>query len=466
MSIFTILTTLSIFVTVVQATPTDYIIGGDQAAVGDYPYFVEMAGCAGALIEPDTVLFAAHCPNGLGHQVIVGAYERGTLNDGGIMRYCEQYVPHPGYDGINNDFALCKLDSPVELDDDKVTLQWNRDGSVPGNDDNLIVMGLGATAEGGDSATYLQKLEVPVVSQADCRRPIMYGSLITDQMLCAGLEEGGKDSCQGDSGGPIVKREDQGDGTFVDIHVGVVSFGEGCARPNKPGVYARTSAVTNWIETTMCNDFNSVASECNNSPTPPPTCEAELDILVRTDTYGYETSWSLKKEASGEEIATRSYKIAFFGNSHSICVEKNTCYNFNITDSYGDGMCYNDDCGLYELKTPNQQPFKQGARFGAFETTRFCIDDQGNKVDELVLNPIVGSESEDEQVECKDEKGFSFQGGRGCGFVSRKRFGKRKRLCKKEVRKNKIVADHCLKSCGEVGIGECKHMKKPKRGLN
>lgn len=64
----------------------------------------------------------------------------------------------------------------------------------------------------------------------------LYGGDIVDSvMLCAGDPGGGKDSCQGDSGGPIFDQE----GT----HVGVVSWGFGCAQAKFPGVYSRVSGV-------------------------------------------------------------------------------------------------------------------------------------------------------------------------------------------------------------------------------
>uniref|UniRef100_A0A3B4FHP3 Peptidase S1 domain-containing protein n=1 Tax=Pundamilia nyererei TaxID=303518 RepID=A0A3B4FHP3_9CICH len=68
-----------------------------------------------------------------------------------------------------------------------------------------------------------------------------YMGNITDNMICAGLRTGGKDSCQ-DSGGPTVSKQN---GRW--IQAGIVSFGEGCAEPNFPGVYTRVSQYQTWI---------------------------------------------------------------------------------------------------------------------------------------------------------------------------------------------------------------------------
>jgi hypothetical protein len=69
------------------------------------------------------------------------------------------------------------------------------------------------------------------------------GSLETALHICAGAS--GRDSCQNDSGGPLMASNGR--------IVGVVSFGDGCAKPGKPGVYARVSSVaTSFIEKGIC----------------------------------------------------------------------------------------------------------------------------------------------------------------------------------------------------------------------
>lgn len=83
------------------------------------------------------------------------------------------------------------------------------------------------------------------MSQETCRKSKYGSSRITDNMLCAGYAEGGKDSCQGDSGGPLHIANNA---TKTYQLAGVVSWGEGCARPNAPGVYTRVTQYLDWID--------------------------------------------------------------------------------------------------------------------------------------------------------------------------------------------------------------------------
>nr|CAI5866442.1 unnamed protein product [Callosobruchus analis] len=84
------------------------------------------------------------------------------------------------------------------------------------------------------------------MSNKDCRNTNYSSKMISDNMLCAGYPDTGKkDSCQGDSGGPLVTRKRNSSRYEV---IGIVSWGNGCARPGYPGVYTRVTQYVDWIK--------------------------------------------------------------------------------------------------------------------------------------------------------------------------------------------------------------------------
>ncbi|XP_058615098.1 suppressor of tumorigenicity 14 protein-like isoform X2 [Onychostoma macrolepis] len=90
-------------------------------------------------------------------------------------------------------------------------------------------------------ASVLQKAEVHIINNTVCNNLMDDG--ITPHMICAGVLSGGVDACQGDSGGPMTSTESNGR-MFL---AGVVSWGDGCGRRNRPGVYTRVTEYRSWI---------------------------------------------------------------------------------------------------------------------------------------------------------------------------------------------------------------------------
>ena len=111
---------------------------------------------------------------------------------------------------------------------------------APSDGTQCWITGWGRLSSGGATPEKLQQASVPIASRARCDKA--YPRRIHDSMICAGLDQGGRDSCQGDSGGPMVC--ETGGRYYLQ---GVTSWGFGCARPGKFGVYAKVKFLLTWI---------------------------------------------------------------------------------------------------------------------------------------------------------------------------------------------------------------------------
>ena len=220
---------------------TPYVVGGTRAAQGEFPWMVRLSmGCGGALYSPTLVLTAAHCVSRTGANTSITA-TLGAVDLQSSTRITRRsnYVHRaPGYNGNGDDWAFIRLASPVT---GVATLPIVT--STAYDSGTFTVAGWGANREGGAQQRYLLKANVPFVSDATCNSSSMYGGeVIAAEEICAGYTAGGVDTCQGDSGGPMFRQ-----GASGWVQVGIVSWGDGCARPNKPGVYTQVSYFSSAI---------------------------------------------------------------------------------------------------------------------------------------------------------------------------------------------------------------------------
>ncbi|XP_010592341.1 coagulation factor X [Loxodonta africana] len=232
------------------------IVGGRDCKEGECPWQALLVNeenegfCGGTILNEYYILTAAHCLHQAKRfKVRVG--DRNTEKEEGneMAHEVEIILKHNKFvrETYDFDIAVIKLKTPItfrmnvapaclpEKDWAESTLMTQKTG---------IVSGFGRTHEKGRASTILKMLEVPYVDRNTCKLSSSF--TITQNMFCAGYDSKPEDACQGDSGGPHVTR-------FKDTYfvTGIVSWGEGCARKGKYGVYTKVTSFLKWIDRCM-----------------------------------------------------------------------------------------------------------------------------------------------------------------------------------------------------------------------
>ncbi len=250
------------------AAPSSAVVGGNDASPGEYPAVAEITFgpflCTGTLITPSWVLTAGHCSNITGGTVaspaswppqLINVRVGGVTQDDGERLGVSRVVMHPDYLLTSGyDISLLQLSSNSTMAPTQVAGAGERSIWTAGTMETIV--GWGVTEEGGDLPDRLQEAQVPVTTDAYCAGA--YSDFDPQTMVCAGFPQGGVDTCQGDSGGPMFGRTSAGALRVV----GTTSFGEGCARPGRPGVYGRVGDDTlrPWIAANATGGVSTASS--------------------------------------------------------------------------------------------------------------------------------------------------------------------------------------------------------------
>uniref|UniRef100_A0A8D8C6J2 Chymotrypsin-2 n=2 Tax=Culex pipiens TaxID=7175 RepID=A0A8D8C6J2_CULPI len=220
------------------------VVGGSDAAEGQFPYQVSLrsaAGahfCGGSIVNSRWILTAGHCAAGRTPVNTVVVVDTVTLDAGGVAHVAERIVVHPQYSEGNlaNDIAVIRVAVPIVFSSRVGPVSLAAELLETGA--GATLSGWGQTAVTGLLSNHLQFASVDIITREECMNQHGAGTVgrIHEFSMCASSTVGAG-VCMGDGGSPL---------TFSGLQEGIVSWGVPCGG-KEPDVYTRVSAYRTWI---------------------------------------------------------------------------------------------------------------------------------------------------------------------------------------------------------------------------
>ncbi|XP_051515062.1 acrosin [Myxocyprinus asiaticus] len=252
------------------------ISGGHSALEGAWPWQVSIQQmsshiCGGSIISHQWVVTASHCfknRNNYKLRVVAGMNYRFSQGKDVQYRSVQQVILHEKFNPSNNDndVALLQLHRPLYFTNyvQPVCIIENEMDEKLLNFSLCYITGWGSSVSKGlcssvpkkktyNFKTSVHQAEVELIDTRTCNRRGWYNGHVNDNMICAGVDQGGVDTCQGDSGGPLQCYSEDLERFYL---YGVTSHGEDCALPRKPGIYTRASRYTVWLRRTQARSVS------------------------------------------------------------------------------------------------------------------------------------------------------------------------------------------------------------------
>lgn len=172
-------------------------------------------------------------------------------------------VKHPSYDNryLLNDIAILKLEDylrpspliqfvclPDNLSDvNKTGIVVGFGDTIPGANRGKIMLMNNSGSICILGSLILKQVNLTIYPNDYCTN--VSPSIIKDwnKQICCGDLSGERDACQGDSGGGLYILQNISNRIHYTLD-GIVSYGERCASPMKPGIYTRVSFYIDWIQ--------------------------------------------------------------------------------------------------------------------------------------------------------------------------------------------------------------------------